>query len=144
MDYHYINKEILKDKEQDERIAYGIDLWETNSKSFLNINSLTNLLLNTRRFKMYTWDNIENDQNNIIDLKNEIFELQAGDLVCRDGNVDFYLSNGKIISWCRVHNTYLLSKNFDVKENGIYSDYQEDKGKIYTTVIRFKGGKDEK
>ena len=73
-----------------------------------------------------------------------IFELQAGDLVCRNGNVDFYLSNGKIISWCRVHNTYLLSKNFDVKENGIYSDYQEDKGKIYTTVIRFKGGKDEK
>ena len=77
-------------------------------------------------------------------IKKEIFELQAGDLVCRNGNVDFYLSNGKIISWCRVHNTYLLSKNFDVKENGIYSDYQEDKGKIYTTVIRFKGGKDEK
>ena len=39
--YHYINKEILKDKEQDERIAYGIDLWETSSNDFLKQSQFT-------------------------------------------------------------------------------------------------------
>ena len=34
MYYHYINKEILKDKEQDERVVYGIDLWETSTLDY--------------------------------------------------------------------------------------------------------------
>ena len=58
--YHYINKEILKDEKLEDRVAYGIDLWGTNSTNYLNRNSFTNKLLETRRFKLYTWDNIMN------------------------------------------------------------------------------------
>ena len=50
--YHYINKEILKDKEQDERIAYGIDLWETSSNDFLKQNQFTKKISTERKFEL--------------------------------------------------------------------------------------------
>ena len=36
--YHYINKEILKDEKLENRIAKGLDLWETSSENFKEKN----------------------------------------------------------------------------------------------------------
>ena len=142
--YHYINKEILKDKESDDRVGYGIDLWGTNSTNYLNRNSFTNKLLETRRFKLYTWDNIMNDDTNIYNLLDNSFELLVGDLVCRSGNVEFYLGNGKIVGWGRVHKTNILNKEFHIERDGFYSDNRDDDKLPYTTILRFKGGKNGK
>ena len=142
--YHYINKEILKDEKLEDRVAYGIDLWGTNSGNYLNRNSFTNKLLETRRFKLYTWDNIMNDDTNIYNLLDNSFELLVGDLVCRSGNVEFYLGNGKIVGWGRVHKTNILNKEFHIERDGFYSDNRDDDKLPYTTILRFKGGKNGK
>ena len=131
--YHYINKEILKDKEQDERIAYGIDLWETKSNDFSNVNNFTNKILQSEKFEIISID-IDESANNKKD------ELQVGDLLYRKGNVEFFIGKNKVVNWGRVHKTYIVSKDIRKKDNKFYSYNIEDEGKPYTTIIRFLGG----
>ena len=136
--YHYINKEILKDKDLDEKTAYGIDLWGTNSEKYLTNNHFTNKLLRTQKFELHTWDDIKNNYQTDGDQISE-FRLKIGDLVCRKGNVEFYIGNDKVVSWGRVHKTYTLNKSFYMSNNGMISSDSEDNNQLYITVIRFKG-----
>ena len=88
--YHYINKEILKDEDADSRIAYGIDLWETNSEDFTNKSKIMDMLLLKNRFDLIKWDKLEKRLvDNKIELyrNNKRFNIKIGDLVCRKGHV---------------------------------------------------------
>lgn len=141
--YHYINKEILKDEDSDNRIAYGIDLWETNSENFTNKSKTMDILLLKNKFDLIKWDKLE---KRIVDNKIELyrnnkkFNLKIGDLVYRKGHVEFYLGKNKVVSWGRVNKTYTIDKSFEVKLNGYYSDDSEDNNRPFVTIIRFIGG----
>lgn len=134
--YHYINKEILKDEKQEKRTAYDIDLWGTSSVDYLSLNRFTKRILKSGKFEIYRWEHIQENQN-----KSKDFNLQVGDLICRSGNVEFYIGNNKVVSWGRLHKTYTLNKEFHIETNGIYSNFYEELGMPYTVFIRFKGGK---
>lgn len=135
--YHYINKEILKDAKEEDRIAYGIDLWETSSEDFLVLNTFINKLIKTKKFEFYNWSTAKNDKyindNNVND-----FDLKIGDAICRKGHVEFFIGNNKVVSWGRVHKTYILNKSFTVANDGIYSDDTEDGQKPFKTFIRLR------
>ncbi len=144
--YHYINKEILKDKEQDERIAYGIDLWETNSTMFSQKSNITKKLVNTKLFELHMLNKKYNYPNKTDLNKN----LMVGDLIYKkrndnkklDGHVEFYIGNDKVVSWGKVHKDYIIRKKFELKNDGyFYSDYEFEP---YTSIIRFIGGSDDK
>ena len=150
--YHYINKEILKDKEQDERIAYGIDLWETSTLDYSIEKSkmVHKLVKESKKFKYYSEARIK-EENNKKKKFNEEFTLRVGDLIYKpktkiaEGNVEFYIGNGKVIGWGHISKNYVTKKVFKQKNNKFYSDYADDKEIPYTTIIRFKGDKkDEK
>ena len=134
--YHYINKEILKDEKQEKRTAYDIDLWGTSSVDYLSLNRFTKRILKSGKFEIYKWEHIQENQN-----KSKDFNLQVGDLICRSGNVEFYIGNNKVVSWGRLHKTYTLNKEFHLETNGIHSNFYEELGMPYTVFIRFRGGK---
>ncbi len=143
MDYHYINKEILKEKKQDERIAYGIDLWETKSTDFLFESTFLDKLLKSDKFEIHILD--ENGDENIYDKEHKghkQFQLQEGDLLCGNGNVDFYIGNNKYVGWGIIHKQYYLIKKYVQNEtSGYFYNMANDNGKIaYKTVVRVKGG----
>ena len=64
--YHYINKEILKDEKLENRIAYGIDLWETGSEKFSIKNKLTDILTNINKFDNINLKKVNKIKNNDI------------------------------------------------------------------------------
>ena len=134
--YHYINKEVLKNKESDDRVGYGIDLWGTSSEKFLMVSSFIKKVLKSNKFEFVVWDDIEDDDDkNSMQLK--IFKLKPGDLLCRKGNVEFYIGNDRFVNWGSVHKTYSVKKEID-KEH--YNYYIDSKNTLYTAFIRFKGG----
>ena len=146
--YHYINKEILKDKEQDERIAYGIDLWETKTTDYLlpNSNILNKLIKLSRKFALFSEiDILEENKKYERKETNEKFSLVVGDLICKHqeknvaGNVEFYIGNNKYVGWGHINKSYTIKKKLKMINNKFYSDYEGDKETPYTTVIRFKG-----
>ncbi len=146
--YHYINKEILKDKEQDERIAYGIDLWGTRTTDYLLPNSsiLNKLIKISRKFALFSEiDILEENKKYERKETNEKFSLAVGDLICKHqeknvaGNVEFYIGNNKYVGWGHINKSYTIKKKLTMTNNKFYSDYEGDKGTPYTTVIRFKG-----
>ena len=133
--YHYINKEILKDEKLEDRVAYGIDLWGTSSEKFLMVSSFIKKVLKSNKFEFVVWDDIEDDDDkNSMQLK--IFKLKPGDLLCRKGNVEFYIGNDRFVNWGIVHKTYSVKKEID-KEH--YNYYIDSKNTLYTAFIRFKG-----
>ena len=127
--YHYINKELLKNEYMEDKLGYGIDLWGTNSNSFLNESSFNNALLNTNNFDFL-------DLNTI--TKKII--LCPGDLLVRDGHVDFYINETSVISWGRLHKDYLIPKSFSHNnyDNYYYSNNIEDNKIPYKTIIRIR------
>lgn len=134
----------MKDEKQENRIAYGIDLWETKSTDFLNKNGIIAILTKINRFDLIKWDRIDKKiVNKHIEVyyNDKKFKLQAGDLLYRNGHVEFYLGNNKVVSWGRVHKTYLINKGFYVEKDGYYSEDSEDNGKPYVAIIRFRGDK---
>ena len=140
--YHYINKEILKDEKLENRIAKGLDLWETSSENFKEKTDAIRIILSTKKFDYIKWNALEKiEKDNKIELyyDNNRFNLKAGDLIYRKGNVEFYIGDNKVISWGRVNNTYVISKKFEIKKEGFKSNDSEDKGIPFTTFIRFKG-----
>ena len=146
--YHYINKEILKDKEQDERIAYGIDLWETRTTDYLlpNSNILNKLIKLSRKFALFSEiDILEENKKYERKETNKKFSLVVGDLICKHqeknvaGNVEFYIGNNKYVGWGHINKSYTIKKKLKMINNKFYSDYEGDKETPYTTVIRFKG-----
>ena len=148
--YHYINKEILKDEKLVNRIAYGIDLWETKTIDYSSEKStmVNKLVKIVRKFKFYNRDRIkvENDKYRKNEVEEE-FNLKAGDLIYKpkakkaDGNVEFYIGNGKVIGWGHINKTYVTKKNFKQVNNEFYSDYIDDKGVPYIAILRLKGGR---
>ena len=141
--YHYINKEILKDEKQEKRTAYDIDLWGTSSTMFLYENEFTNKLIKTDRFVMYTLDQVKskNIYGDVSKMYKEV-DLQAGDLICREGNVEFYIDKNSVIGWQRVHNTKKLNKKYSYNKDEFYfyNTDELDKGFKYNVIIRFKKG----
>ena len=146
--YHYINKEILKYKEQDERIAFGIDLWETRTTDYLipNSNILNKLIKMSRKFALFSEiDILEENKKYERNETNEKFSLVVGDLICKHqeknvvGNVEFYIGNNKYVGWGHINKSYTTKKKLTMINNKFYSDYEGDKETPYTTVIRFKG-----
>ena len=147
--YHYINKEILKDKDSDEKTAYNIDLWTTgtldySSKKSKMVNKLVKL---SRSFEFF--DKTKIIEENSKYLRGEIdkeFSLKVGDLIYKsktktsDGNVEFYIGNNKVVGWGHINKNYVTKKVFRKINNEFYSDYVEDNDVPYTSVIRFKGG----
>ena len=143
MDYHYINKEILKDKEQEERTAYDIDLWGTGSEKFSIKSSLTKKLVSTNKFDLINLKKLESNKNgeNIeLYYENNNLDLKEGDLLYRNGHVEFYIGNSKVVNWGRVHKKYAINKNFKTTISGFLSDDIEDKKEPVVSIIRFKGG----
>ena len=142
--YHYINKEILSKKIMADKIGYGIDLWGTNSTMFSNINNFTNKILSTGKFDLIKWNILKtkNLGNRTEAYYKDIkFDLKIGDLLYRKDHVEFYIGNGKVVGWGRVHNTCTLSKEFHIEEDGFHSNDSEDKNLPYVAIIRFKGGR---
>ncbi|MBP3201153.1 MAG: hypothetical protein J6M39_05860 [Lachnospiraceae bacterium] len=146
--YHYINKDILKNKEQDKRIAYGIDLWGTRTTDYLLPNSsiLNKLIKISRKFALFSEiDILEENKKYERKETNEKFSLAVGDLICKHqeknvaGNVEFYIGNNKYVGWGHINKSYTIKKKLTMTNNKFYSDYEGDKGTPYTTVIRFKG-----
>ena len=136
--YHYINKEILKDKELDEKIAYGIDLWGTSSTMFINKSSLISKLTKTKQFAFYNLykksknNNVGNSSGSAEDMN-----LQVGDLLCRNGNVEFYIGSNKMVGWGRIHKEYTIYRALEKGANGYFYD-KDGENLPYTTIIRFR------
>ena len=128
--YHYINKELLKNEYMDDKLGYGIDLWGTNSNSFLKESDIINILINTDKF-------------DFIDLNtlSKKVDLTPGDLLIREGHVDFFVNDNAVISWGRVHKKYLISKSFkhDKSNNFYYSNNSEDLNIPYKIIIKIRG-----
>ena len=148
--YHYINKEILKNEKEENRIAYGIDLWETSSMAFSKISVFTNKLFNTRKFEIIEWNMLKKIiKNGKIELKyyGENFKLQPGDLLYRqvnygkkiNGHVDFFLNNNNVISWGRVNKKHTIQKQYTPTNIGYISNDINDKEQPFVTIIRFIG-----
>ena len=135
--YHYINKEILKDEKQEKRTAYDIDLWGTSSTMYLDLNSFTKKILKDKKFEIITYDKIASNAQNISLSK---FEPKTGDLLCREGHVEFFITKNKTISWGRVHKDFLIIKEYKREKRGLVSSHPEDKNMPVTTIIRFTGG----
>ena len=141
--YHYINKEILTNESIENRIAYGVDLWETSSVNFLSENKLTDILVKTERFEIQALDeNVDEDSYDEGNIGHKKFNLKAGDLICGNGNVEFYIGNNKYVGWGVVHKTYYLIKNYQQSnDDGYYYNFDFDgKNIAYTTIIRVRGG----
>ena len=137
--YHYINKEILNDKSLEERTAYGIDLWGTNSGDFLNYNQFVKKVLKTNKFDFYKLSKqLDDEYINEGELIN--FKLRVGDAMCRSGHIEFYIGKNKVVSWGRVHKLYTINKTFTIEKDGVYSGDVLDKGIPYNAFIRLKGG----
>ena len=97
----------------ENRIAYGVDLWETSSVNFLSENKLTDILVKTERFEIQALDeNVDEDSYDEGNIGHKKFNLKAGDLICGNGNVEFYIGNNKYVGWGVVHKTYYLIKNY--------------------------------
>ena len=141
MYYHYINKEILKDKKQEDRIAYGTDLWETSSLNYANINEITRKITKDKKFELITLNKVK---SNIDDINLSEFIPKIGDLLVRRGNVEFYIGHNKTIGWGIVHKTNVIKKEYQITENGIISNELEDDNIPFTTIIRFVGYSNEK
>ena len=135
--YHYINKEILKDEKQENRTAYDIDLWGTSSTMYLDLNSFTKKILKDKKFEIIPYDKITSNAQNISLSK---FEPKTGDLLCREGHVEFFITKNKTISWGRVHKDFLIIKEYKREKRGLVSSHPEDKNMPVTTIIRFTGG----
>ena len=135
--YHYINKEILKDEKQENRTAYDIDLWGTSSTMYLDLNSFTKKILKDKKFEIIPYDKIASNAQNISLSK---FEPKTGDLLCREGHVEFFITKNKTISWGRVHKDFLIIKEYKREKRGLVSSHPEDKNMPVTTIIRFTGG----
>ncbi len=126
----------------ENRVAYGIDLWETSSEKFSIKNEFTNKLLGTNKFDIINLKKLEKRENeNDIGFyyKGNKIELKAGDLVYRKGNVEFYIGNNKVVGWGRVHKSFTINKAFSLKVDGYYSSDIEDKNIPFITIIRCKG-----
>lgn len=136
--YHYINKEILKDKDSDEKTAYDIDLWGTSSTMFISKSSLVSKLTKTKQFAFYNLHknsknyNVGNSSGSTEDIN-----LQVGDLLCRNGNVEFYIGSDKVVGWGRIHKDYAIHKALEKGTNGYYYDKDEEY-LPYTAIIRFR------
>ena len=141
--YHYINKEILKDEEQNNKTAYDIDLWGTSSTMFSKENTFTNKLLKTKNFKIYNLYKKQQKDKNAKYIKEKLSNLTAGDLLYRKGHVEFYIGNNKVVGWGRVHKEQYTNKKFikSIANGYFYSDNYEDNNIPYTTIIRFIGEK---
>ena len=141
--YHYINKEILKDEEQNNKTAYDIDLWGTSSAMFSKENTFTNKLLKTKNFKIYNLYKKQQKDKNAKYIKEKLSNLTAGDLLYRKGHVEFYIGNNKVVGWGRVHKEQYINKKFikSIANGYFYSDNYEDNNIPYTTIIRFIGEK---
>lgn len=140
--YHYINKEILKNEKEEDRIAYGIDLWETSSEKFSIKNKLINILMHTNKFDLVKLKKLKNEQKNgnyKLYYDGKQFILKEGDLLYRKGHVEFYIGNNKVVSWGRVHKTNVLKKVFVLNVNGYCSSDVEDMNIPFTSIVRFKG-----
>jgi hypothetical protein len=135
--YHYINKEVLKDEKQENRTAYDIDLWGTSSTMYLDLNSFTKKILKDKKFEIIPYDKIASNAQNISLSK---FEPKTGDLLCREGHVEFFITKNKTISWGRVHKDFLITKEYKREKRGLVSSHPEDKNMPVTTIIRFTGG----
>ncbi len=150
--YHYINKEILKNKSTEEKIGYGIDLWGTGSLAFASDNSdlIKILSYKCQSFELYDLNRI-NKYKDFNNINNDIntFKLQAGDLLYRqadyknnlEGHVEFYIGNSKVIGWGRVHDSYTINKTFTLHDQGFFSNDVLDNNQPYTALIRLKGVK---
>ena len=146
--YHYINKEILKNEKEEDRIAYGIDLWNTGTLDFSSEKAVivNKLVKDTKRFKFYSKSKIieENNKYKRNEAK-EKFNLKIGDLIYKpktkvaEGNVEFYIGNNKVVGWGHINNTYVTKKIFRQDNNEFYSDYLDDKKMPYTSILRFRG-----
>lgn len=113
----------------DDKLGYGVDLWGTSTEAFSNESSFSNALLNTNSFDFL-------DLNTI--TKKII--LCPGDLLVRDGHVDFYINETSVISWGRLHKDYLIPKSFyhNNYDNYYYSNDIEDNKIPYKTIIRIR------
>ena len=113
----------------DDKLGYGINLWGTNSNSFLKESDIINILINTDKF-------------DFIDLNtlSKKVDLTPGDLLIREGHVDFFVNDNAVISWGRVHKKYLISKSFkhDKSNNFYYSNNSEDLNIPYKIIIKIR------
>lgn len=133
--YHYINKELLKNEYMNDKLGYGIDLWETSTEMFAKKNTFTNTLVNTMLFELRE---LGAQKNASID---RIKELKVGDLLYRQGHVEFYIGNNKTVGWGRIHKDNIIRKSFNYNQNGLfYSTDPLDLNQPYTSIIRFTGG----
>ncbi len=131
--YYYVNKEKLIKN-------FDIDLWYTSSYKFSFKNELTNVLIESDKFHLYTLENLKEQYEEAKkDGRNFSYDLKIGDLIQRDGHVEFYIGNNKVINWGRIHNTYTLNKFFHFEDDGFHSNDPNDKEIPYTTIIRFMG-----
>ena len=138
--YHYLNNTLLKDKNKLDKDAYGIDLWTTGSYQFYSENGKIEKILNsTNLFELWTLGKIKNKNKD-----GEKFELKPGDLIYRSGDklmqghVEFYIGNNKAVGWGEINPDYYKIKNFEVKDEGIYSNYKKETNYPYISVIRIK------
>ena len=133
--YHYINKELLKNEYMEDKLGYGIDLWGTSTEAFSNKNAFTNTLINTMLFELHQLGTKKNSS------VSRIQELQVGDLLYRQGHVEFYIGDNKTIGWGRLHKNTTIKKSFNYNQNGLfYSTDPLDLNQPYTSIIRFTGG----
>jgi len=92
---------------------------------------------------MYTLDQVKskNIYGDISKMYKEM-DLQAGDLICREGNVEFYIDKNNVIGWQRVNNTKKLNKKYRYNKDEFYfyNTDELDKGFKYNVIIRLKKG----
>lgn len=71
-------------------------------------------------------------------LNFDSLDLEVGDLIYREGHVEFYIGNNKVIGWGRIHKTYTLNKMFHPEIDGFHTNDPKDDNIPYTSFIRLK------
>ena len=132
--YYYLNKEL-----KDSSNASKIDLWYTNSKAFTGKSNLISILTGTNKFKYLSWNDIASISKEDKDYLNfDSLDLEVGDLIYKEGHVEFYIGNNKVIGWGRIHKTYTLNKMFHPEIDGFHTNDPKDDNIPYTSFIRLK------
>lgn len=119
-----------------DKTAYDIDLWGTSSEMFATLNTFTRKLINTKKFELLSFDKLTIITETDSSTKQV---LNIGDLLYRNGHVEFYIGNNKVIGWGRIHNSYYAIKTFQIKQNGIYSSDIRDNNIPFTSILHFIG-----
>ena len=118
--------------------SWGSSHFTETEETLKNRSDADSMPLNVLKkygFKQYTADMIKKIN------KENTFELQFGDLLCRKGHVEFYKgeTNSNSFGWGDVHSTYDKNSGITYTANADGTFKGSESSELYTVIYRFEG-----